>query len=75
MSANEDELKNEQVVDYFVSLGADPNAYDDGKQTPLHNAALRGNTGAARALLRCKNINVNVMIFTNLIKNVHFLEI
>lgn len=60
LAINEDDLKNEQIINYLIANGANVNIQDRGNQTPLHNAATRGNLVAIHALLTVSNINVNV---------------
>lgn len=61
-----DDLKNEAVIDYLISQKADPNAMVTMNNfTPLHAAAIRGHASAVRALLRCKDVIIDVRIFVS----------
>lgn len=43
---------SQRMVEYLLSQGASVNVKAFDGDTPLHNAALKGNTGVARALLQ-----------------------
>ena len=54
------EVPTFSLVGYLVGKGARVNAQDDYGLTPLHYAARRGNVPMAKALLNCKNVDIEV---------------
>ena len=56
----EETFKGDNIILYLVSQSADVNVKDDYGLTPLHYAAMRGNAMAAKDLLSCPAINIEV---------------
>lgn len=48
------------VILYLVKMGARVNEKDKYGLTPLHYAAMRGNTDATKELLSCKGVDIEV---------------
>jgi ankyrin repeat protein len=57
-----------EIVSYLAKLGADTNAFNDWKVTPLAAAMMKGHIGCADILLECKGIVLfTVFIFSFII--------
>ena len=53
----------EDVITFLLNHGADINATDDYRQTPLNYAAVKGNIEAISLLLKSPDVNKEVCVF------------
>ena len=49
---------NYTLIEYFLSIGADPNVYDKSLETALHIASFQGNLKTLQILLTSSSINI-----------------